>query len=67
MDRNPRPVEGSRERGDDAPADEWSIVNPAVRALLDHVAEELAAEFVRLMKRSVSEDPETRESQEAKR
>jgi hypothetical protein len=67
MDGNPRPVEGSRERGNATPADEWSIVNPAVRALLDHVAEELAAEFVRLMKRSVSEDPETREGQEAKR
>jgi hypothetical protein len=52
---------------DDDTLDEWSIVNPAVRALLDHVAEELAAEFVRLMKRSVSEDAETREGQEAKR
>ena len=28
--------------------------NVAVRALLDHVAEELAAEFVRLMRASVS-------------
>ena len=27
--------------------------DPSVRALLDHVAEELAAEFVRLMKASV--------------
>jgi hypothetical protein len=67
MDRRPRPVERLRERGDDTPADEWSILNPAVRALLDHVAEELAAEFVRLMKRSVCEDAETREGQEAKR
>lgn len=32
----------------------WPILrDPAVRALLDHVAEELAAEFVRLMKGSV--------------
>jgi hypothetical protein len=67
MDGNPKPIERPREGGDGTPADEWSIVNPAVRALLDHVAEELGAEFVRLMKRSVCEDAETREGQEAKR
>ena len=36
--------------------DRWSFLqDPAVRALLDHVAEELASEFVRLMKDSVTE------------
>jgi hypothetical protein len=40
--------------------DEWAVANnPAMRAVLDHVAEELAAEFVRLMKAAVSmEDAE---------
>jgi hypothetical protein len=34
---------------------EWSFSqDPAVRTLLDHVAEELAAEFVRLMRASVA-------------
>ena len=35
------------------PDDRWVFsLDPAIRALLDHVAEELAAEFVRLMKAS---------------
>ena len=33
------------------PSGEWTLEgNPAVRELLDHLAEELAAEYVRLMK-----------------
>ena len=32
--------------------------DPAVRALLDHLAEELAAEFVRLMRASVDQQSE---------
>ncbi len=39
----------------DAPDDEWGVVNPAMRALLDHLAEELAAEFVRLIKAASEE------------
>jgi hypothetical protein len=40
-------------------ADEWTFrLNPAVRALLDHLAEELAAEFVRLMRASVAQQSE---------
>lgn len=52
-----------------APDDEWGVVNPAMRALLDHLAEELAAEFVRLIKAASEEirstpqrDKETDES-----
>ncbi len=47
-----------KHRGEaDGEGDEWAVSrSPAVRALLDHVAEELAAEFVRLMKASVVED-----------
>ncbi len=45
--------------------DEWSVKqNPAVRALLDHVAEELAAEFVRLMRSSVAPESEQGFSEE---
>lgn len=37
------------------PGDPWGFLqDPAVRALLDHVAEELAFEFVRLMRASVA-------------
>lgn len=47
--------------------DEWVVSqNPAVRALLDHVAEELAAEFVRLMKASIAEETDPK-SEEVKR
>ncbi len=35
--------------------EKWGIVNPAMRALLDHLAEELAAEFVRLIKAASEE------------
>lgn len=47
-------------RSVDEPADdEWTFMqNPAVRALLDHVAEELAAEFVRPMRSSVAPESE---------
>jgi hypothetical protein len=39
--------------------EDWAFTqNPAVRALLDHVAEELAAEFVRLMRSSVAPESE---------
>lgn len=37
------------------PDERWAVLqDPAVRALLDHVAEELASEFVRLMRGSVA-------------
>jgi hypothetical protein len=40
---------------DEAEGEEWMFrQNLAVRALLDHVAEELAAEFVRLMRVAVA-------------
>jgi hypothetical protein len=40
-------------------AGKWTFrLNPAVRALLDHVAEELAAEFVRLTRASVEQQSE---------
>lgn len=43
-----------------AEEDQWnSTENPAVRALLDHIAEQLAAEFVRLMRNSVSTETDT--------
>lgn len=46
------------EKSEGAGSAEWSAsANPALRAVLDHIAEELAAEFVRLMKASVV--PET--------
>ncbi len=41
--------------------DQWTFTeNPAVRALLDHIAEQLAAEFVRLMRASVDTETDTR-------
>ena len=47
--------------------DGWAFSrDPSVRALLDHVAEELAAEFVRLMRASVSPATDA-ESEEVKR
>ena len=53
-------IEGSPggERAEETEGEAWAFArNVAVRALLDHVAEELAAEFVRLMRASVSEGP----------
>lgn len=39
------------------PEEDWSaLTNPAVTALLDHVAEELAREYVRLMKNAAAVD-----------
>lgn len=39
---------------------EWNLRgNPAMRALLDHLAEVLAAEFLRLLRASVSGKSET--------
>jgi hypothetical protein len=36
----------------------WSpITNPAARELLDHLADELAKEYIRLMKRAGKETP----------
>jgi hypothetical protein len=52
-------VEGQtgRRSADEPGNDEWTFMqNPAVRALLDHVAEELAAEFVKLMRASVDSE-----------
>jgi len=67
MDENLETAGDSRGRDADALADEWGIVNPAVRALLDHIAEQLAAEFVRLMKESASAGLESTKDEEAKR
>lgn len=45
---------------DGGPTFEWSLRgNPAMRALLDHLAELLAGEFLWLMKASVSTEAET--------
>lgn len=39
------------EKSEGAETAEWSVSrNPAMQAVLDHIAEELAAEFVRLMR-----------------
>jgi hypothetical protein len=44
---------------DEADTETWAFrENVAVRALLDHVAEELAAEFVRLMRAGIPKDAE---------
>jgi hypothetical protein len=59
MDENLGVAEGSREGGGDPSADGWCIVNPAVRAMLDHLAEELATEFIRLVM-AASKDSESR-------
>lgn len=43
--------------GEASETEEWSVSgNPAMRAVLDHIAEELAAEFVRLMRASVVQE-----------
>lgn len=45
--------------GPGKPEEHWVVwQDPAARALLDHVAEELAAEFVRLMRGSVATEAE---------
>lgn len=55
------------EKSEGASTAEWSVSgNPAIRAVLDHIAEELAAEFVRLMKASVVPETDT-EPQEERR
>ena len=41
--------------GKNPDVEDWSPLNPAVRALLDHVAEELAAEFIRLTRAAAGE------------
>jgi hypothetical protein len=49
----------------DGEADEWAVShNPAMRAVLDHIAEELAAEFVRPVKASAVQDLPSRPDQE---
>jgi len=38
----------------------WNpITNPAARELLDHLADELAKEYIRLMKQAAEDTPET--------
>jgi len=61
-DQGQTPQGQAREGSDD----EWTVANdPAMRALLDHVAEELAAEFVRLMRAAVAtEDTKEREEED---
>lgn len=45
-------------------SEEWSVSqDPAVRSLLDHVADELAAEFVRLMRASVATETGTNQKE----
>jgi hypothetical protein len=62
----PEKVTKARDGNRVAPGDEWGVVNPTMRALLDHLAEELAAEFIRLIKAASGEmskpqgDKETR-------
>jgi hypothetical protein len=54
----------SRQPSGEPNGDHWTFtLNPAVRALLDHMAKELAAEFVRLMRASVEQqsEPEPKE------
>lgn len=54
------------EAGESSETQEWSVSShPAVRAVLDHIAEELAAEFVRLMSASVAGDTEIEPDVEA--
>ena len=48
----------STKRKREAPRDEHYADNPAVRELLDHVAEELAEEYIRLMKEALPEEGE---------
>ncbi len=45
----------------ESPREEHYAENPAVRGLLDHVAEELAQEYVRLMKEALLEEAEQEE------
>ena len=48
----------STKRKQEAPRDEHYADNLAVRDLLDHVAEELAQEYVRLMKEALLDEGE---------
>ena len=43
-----------REKAPDAGRSEWFSENPAVQALLDHLAEELAKEYISLMQAAAS-------------
>ena len=53
MKRGANPVRRKDEQAEDA----WRYdSNPAVRELLDHIAQELAREYVRLMKEAPEED-----------
>jgi hypothetical protein len=45
----------------ESPREEHYADNSAVRELLDHVAEELAREYVRLMKEAASEEDQQEE------
>lgn len=58
----------SHDRGkpvDEPRDDEWAFKqNPAVRALLDHVAEDLAAEFMRLIGASAAPESEAGSGEE---
>ncbi len=56
-----------REPGEVESRELTPLRDPAVRALLDHVAEELAAEFVRLMKASVATESEAENQNEERR
>jgi hypothetical protein len=51
-----------REKAPDAGRSEWFSENPAVQALLDHLAEELAKEYISLMKASTGK-PENKEGE----
>ena len=45
-------------RKPDIPDEGWNpTTNPAVRELLDHLADELAKEYIRLMKQAEKETP----------
>ena len=46
-------------RKPDIPGEGWNpTTNPAVRELLDHLADELAREYIRLMKQAAEDTPE---------
>ena len=46
-------------RKPDIPDEGWNpTTNPAVRELLDHLADELAREYIRLMKQATEDTPE---------
>jgi hypothetical protein len=46
-------------RKTDIPSEGWNpTTNPAMRELLDHLADELAREYIRLMKQATEVNPE---------